>query len=79
MSPLRKARIARGWSLVVLGEKLGEAGTPIDNGNLSRIERGKQGASPKLAAAIVSVIGRKSLTELHVLYPDRYQSEEVSA
>jgi len=79
MTPLRKARLAKGWSLEDLGRKLESAGTSIDTGNLSRVERGKQRASLGLAASLASVFGKRSLTELHVLYPERYMAREVAA
>lgn len=45
--------------------------TGIDTGNLSRIERGVQSASPAAAEKLAAVFSG-SITELEVLYPERY-------
>ena len=78
MTPLKKARKDKGWRLVDLVDRLKEIGEETDTGNLSRIERGLQRASPQMAESICKVFGRKALTEIHVLYPDRF-SEKTAA
>lgn len=71
MSPLRKARKRRGWRLHDVVDRLREINCPVDMGNLSRIERGKQTASPALAEKLCLVFGGE-LTELQILYPERF-------
>lgn len=73
MTPLKRARIAKGWSLEDVVRRLVELGEPFDTGNLSRVERNKQRASLKLAESLVKVFGKRTLTEIHVLYPERFQ------
>ncbi|WP_288082877.1 helix-turn-helix transcriptional regulator [Pseudomonas sp.] len=72
MTPLRRARKAKGWSLEEVVKRLGAIGELADTGNLSRIERGVQRASPDLAEKLCQVFGKRALSELHILYPDRY-------
>jgi len=47
----------------------------VDGGNLSRIERFQQKVSPDLAAKIAAVFAGE-LTEMHLLYPERYVVKE---
>lgn len=77
MTPLRKARKEKGWRLADLVERLRAVGEETDTGNLSRIERGIQQPSPKMAESICKVFER-SLTEIHVLYPDRFQEKSAA-
>lgn len=72
MTPLRKARKAKGWSLDEVVKRLAAIGELADTGNLSRIERGVQRASPRLAENLCRVFGTRKLNELHILYPERY-------
>ncbi|MGF6153994.1 helix-turn-helix domain-containing protein [Pseudomonas fluorescens] len=72
MTPLKKARKDKGWRLSDLVARLKDVGEETDTGNLSRIERGLQRASPQMAESICKVFGKKTLTEIHVLYPDRF-------
>lgn len=78
MTPLKKARKEKGWRLADLVDRLRAVGEETDTGNLSRIERGIQRPSPKLAESICKVFGKRSLTEIHVLYPDRFQEKTVA-
>ncbi|EJY6033047.1 helix-turn-helix transcriptional regulator [Pseudomonas aeruginosa] len=71
MTPLKKARLDRGWRLADVAQRLRDLGETIDTGNLSRIERCEQRASPLMAEKLVRVFG-DALTEMHVLYPERY-------
>lgn len=64
--PLKTARKNRGMTLVELGKKVGS-----NSGNLSRIERFIENPSPKLAERI-SAFFAGELTEMHLLYPERY-------
>ncbi|HHN0873052.1 TPA: helix-turn-helix domain-containing protein, partial [Pseudomonas aeruginosa] len=50
-SIIRKARKARGLTLEALAHQVDS-----DTGNLSRIERGKQGASQELLSKILSIL-----------------------
>ena len=68
--PLRKARKSRSMTLNELGDLV-----LVDGGNLSRIERFQQKVSPDLAAKIAAVFAGE-LTEMHLLYPERYVVKE---
>ena len=72
MTPLRRARKAKGWSLEEVVKRLAAIGELADTGNLSRVERGMQRASPNLAESLCRVFGKRTLNELHILYPERY-------
>jgi transcriptional regulator with XRE-family HTH domain len=76
VTPLRQARKANGWTLDELASRLEQSGAPTDSGNLSRLERGKQSASTVLAEALAKVFGKRRLTEMQVLYPERYTHPE---
>ncbi|WP_337058200.1 XRE family transcriptional regulator [Pseudomonas sp. USHLN015] len=71
MTPLKKARIDRKWRLADVVQRLRDMGEHIDTGNLSRIERCEQRASPFMAEKLVRVF-EGVLTEIHVLYPERF-------
>ncbi len=49
MSPLKRARLSRKWTLADVTARVAELGDRLDSGNLSRVERGEQKASPALA------------------------------
>jgi transcriptional regulator with XRE-family HTH domain len=51
-SPLRRARKAKGWTLVQAAREIG-----TDVGNLSRLERGQQYPGRELAARVLTVFG----------------------
>lgn len=78
MTPLKKARIAKGWRLSDVVERLAQIGEATDTSNLSRLERGVQRASPQLAESLVRVFGKRAITEIHVLYPERF-TEKTAA
>jgi len=78
MTPLKKARKAKGWRLSDLVDRLAVVGEITDTGNLSRIERGVQRASPQMAENIVKVFGKRTITEIHVLYPDRFTDQSAA-
>jgi len=78
MTPLRKARKTKGWSLLDVVKRLEMLDYQSDVGNLSRVERGVQRASTELAEALANVIGRSLVTEMQILYPERYEQQEVA-
>lgn len=78
MSPLREARKRRGWTLQEVVARLIEQGCSLDTGNLSRIERGKQTASTTAAEKLCQVFGGE-LTELQILYPERFRKPPEQA
>lgn len=63
---LRRLRVSTKKTLKEVADGVG-----TDPGNLSRIERGAQTASPMLAEKIVKFFG-PPLTEEQVLYPERF-------
>lgn len=76
-APLRAARRQAKVTLVQLVGLLGKAGVTTTAGWISRIERGGNCmCSPVLAQAIVKVFHQQKvpLTEVQVLYPDRYRA-----
>lgn len=73
MSPLKRARQSRSWTLADVSTRLAALGDRVDSGNLSRIERGAQRASAALAEKLVLVF-EGDLTEIHILYPERFTS-----
>lgn len=78
MTPLKKIRIKNGLTLSDVVVLLAGKGESIDTGNLSRIERGIQRPSPKLAESLVSVFDG-GINEMHVIYPERYASHSSLA
>lgn len=64
--PLRNERLRRGQSLATVAAAVG-----TDAGNLSRIENGKQRASPELAEKLAKHFGC-AVTEVQILYPERF-------
>ncbi|MDG9784662.1 helix-turn-helix domain-containing protein [Metapseudomonas otitidis] len=78
MTPLKKARTDRKWRLADVCERLRGLGENIDTGNLSRIERCEQRASPATAEKLAQVFDGE-LSELHILYPERYTAAEQGA
>lgn len=79
MTPLKKARTSRHWTLAELSARLAQVGEVVDTGNLSRIERGAQRVSTSLAESLCRVFDNE-ITEIHILYPERFKgSAEVAA
>lgn len=64
---LARVRLTHGWTLQEVADAIG-----IDTGSLSRLERGRQGASPETAARLADLYGRREITELEILYPERF-------
>lgn len=78
MTPLRKARKQRGWRLQHVVDRLSAMSCNMNTGNLSRIERGVARPSPSLAEKICLVFGGE-LTEIQILYPERFAEEQAEA
>lgn len=73
MTPLKQARIGRGWTLADVSGRLEALGVDrVDSGNLSRIERGTQRASAVLAANLCRAFDNE-INEIQVLYPERFE------
>lgn len=66
ISPLKRARLARGLTLEQVASAVG-----IDTGNLSRIERGAQVPSVKRTDALVKYYDNE-ITETQIIYPERF-------
>ncbi|MDI2595000.1 helix-turn-helix transcriptional regulator [Pseudomonas sp. 681] len=71
MTPLKRARITRKWTLADVSARLAQFGDAVDSGNLSRVERGVQRASVPLAESLSKVFDGE-ITEIHILYPERF-------
>lgn len=69
-TPLRKLREKRGLTTIKVAREV-----DIDQGHYSRIERDGK-CSREVAQKIVEFFGREWITELHVLYPERYRPHE---
>lgn len=65
-TPLQRLREKRGLTLKEVADAV-----DTDTGNLSRMERGIQ-KSVDLAAKLVTFYGPGAITELEILYPERY-------
>lgn len=72
ITPLRAIRTARQLSLATVATATG-----LDTGNLSRIERMTQQASPATAEALSNYFGRE-ITEEQILYPERFVAKETA-
>lgn len=66
-SPLRSIRKAKGFSLQDVCSSV-----DVDNGHLSRIERGEQ-TSPDMAEKL-SLFFNQEISEIEILYPKRFMS-----
>lgn len=71
-TPLRQARERRDLTIVQVSTSTG-----IDPGNLSRIERGCQTPSKGVAEKLAKFFGHE-VTEIQILYPERYTEKPVS-
>jgi transcriptional regulator with XRE-family HTH domain len=78
MTPLKQVRVKRRWTLSDVLKRLAQKGVQLDTGNLSRIERGAQRASAPLAESLCRVFDNE-ITEIHILYPERFQGSGVAA
>jgi predicted transcriptional regulator len=65
-TPLQRLREKRGLTLKEVADAV-----DTDTGNLSRMERGHQ-KSVELAERLVKFYGQGQITELEILYPERY-------
>ncbi len=68
-TPLRQIRLKNNYSLAEVAAAVGS-----DAGNLSRIEKGNQKPSLQLAADL-SKFFNEEISELELLYPERYVTE----
>ena len=72
-TPLRKARKSKELTLVDLAHRTG-----TNFGNLSRIERGLTKATPKIAEKLAAIFAGE-ITEMHILYPERFSDSKPIA
>ncbi|HCE07018.1 MAG TPA: XRE family transcriptional regulator [Oxalobacteraceae bacterium] len=70
-SPLRQARERRGLTLKAVADHVS-----MDQGNLSRVERGEQTPSKELVASLCKFFGHE-VTEMQIIYPERYVSPQA--
>lgn len=56
-TPARDERLRRGLTLRALAKRCAEKGAPVDNSQLSKIERGLWTPRPKLRAVLAEVLG----------------------
>lgn len=66
-SPLKQTRLKRGQTLAQVSTAVS-----TNTGNLSRIENGRQTASPKLAEKLAKHFGYE-ITEIQIVYPERFK------
>lgn len=59
-TPMKAARLNKGWTQRKLAAVITAAGTPVSDGNLSRIESGKVSPSPALRRAIADALDLKT-------------------
>lgn len=64
--PIRAMRVKRNQTLAEVAAAVG-----TDAGNMSRIENGKQQASPALAEKLARYFSYE-ITEIQILYPERF-------
>jgi len=72
-TPLRKMRVEKKLTIAEVA-----IATQLDVGNLSRIERGMQVPSLETAEKL-SQFFKGKITEMQILYPQRYMKAAVSA
>ena len=72
-TPLRKMRVEKKLTIAEVA-----IATQLDVGNLSRIERGMQVPSLETAEKL-SQFFKGKITEMQILYPQRYMKTSVSA
>lgn len=72
-TPLRKMRVEKGLTISDVA-----VATQLDVGNLSRIERGIQVTSLETAERLARYFGQQ-ITEMQILYPQRYMDADSAA
>lgn len=72
-TPLRKMRVEKGLTIAEVS-----LATQIDVGNLSRIERGRQVTSLETAEKLARFF-KGEITEMQILYPQRYMGTNTAA
>ena len=70
-TPLKKTREAKALSTYAVAEAVSTA-----QSHYSRVENGETGASPELAAKLAAFFGH-AVTEMQILYPERYETAEA--
>lgn len=65
--PLRSIREKKKKTIEEVAAAIG-----IDESTLSQIERGKRGITPRVAEKLVGYYGRRKITEMKLLYPERF-------
>ncbi|MBK0350865.1 helix-turn-helix transcriptional regulator [Leclercia adecarboxylata] len=68
-TPLRKARLKAKMTIQEVASSI-----KCDPGNLSRMERGIQRPSPEVAERLAKLFSAE-LTEIQILYPERFSSD----
>jgi transcriptional regulator with XRE-family HTH domain len=53
---LRRARLRKGWTLRDVESRCAELGTPVDNGNVSKYERGEVQPVPRTLLVIAQAL-----------------------
>lgn len=66
-TPLKQARAAKKMTLERVASLINS-----DAGNLSRIENGKQIPSKDLLSKLVMFYNDEGITEIHIIYPERF-------
>ena len=69
VTPLRRVRLEKGKTLNDVADATG-----IKVPNLSLMERGQMGITPRNAELLVEFLGRDAITEEMILYPERFAS-----
>lgn len=72
-TPLKDVRLKRGLTLKEVADAV-----EVDTGNLSRIENSKQTVSKDLAARLATFYGHE-VTEMQIIYPERYTPDPEAA
>jgi len=70
-TPLRKARLKAKMTIQEVASSI-----KCDPGNLSRMERGIQRPSPEVAERLAKLFDAE-LTEIQILYPERFIADET--
>lgn len=72
-TPLKEARAKKKLSIRALADAVGVSAPHISN-----IETMKVGVSAELAERLVEALGRDSITEEQILYPERFMTEKAA-
>lgn len=72
-TPLKRARLDLGINQETLAAALG-----ISQAHISSLENRKERASADLAEKIVEYFGSHNITEVQILYPERFANKEAA-